>query len=208
MALIIIILAALAVKALALKFPSLVKESSEDSTITDLTALVRPSPIENSGIYSEALLILNTMQASPSCHRLAASKLLNSCQSIEGAPSDTEPSLDDVKSIYAAQLAMCEIISTGAAIPQQCESLTPGHELGGRRVSSGIASGGRRRSDGKTGNEQLSQCLQALESRPQWWTSYSNSRQNAVVMCRAARVDIEKGMWAKSFVGPISRLGR
>ena len=198
MALIFIILAALAVEALGLKFPSLVKEFHEDSTVTDLTALVRPSPIESSGIYSEALQILTSMQASPSCHRLAASKLLNSCQSIEGAPSDTEPSLDDVKSLYAAQLAMCEIISAGSAIPQQCKPLTPGYESKGRRGFYGIVSEGRQRPDHNSGNAQLSQCLQALESRPQWWTSYSNSRQNAVVMCRATRVEIEKGTQAKS----------
>jgi hypothetical protein len=203
MALIFIILATLAIEALALKFPSLVKEASEDSTVTDLTALVMPSPIENSGIYSDALQILNSMQASPSCHRLAASKLLNSCQSIEGAPSNTEPSLDDIKSIYAAQLAMCEIISAGSTTPQQCKPLTPGHETRGRRGFSGIASGGNHRPDEIAVKKQLGQCLQALESRPQWWTSYSNSRQNAVVMCRAARVEIEKGMCAKSFDSPV-----
>ena len=194
MALILTILAVLAIEALALKFPSLVKGPSEGGTATDLTALVRPSPTENSAVYSEALRILTSMQASPSCHRLAASNLLNSCQSIEGAPSDTESSLDDVKAIYAAQLAMCEIFSAGSAIPQQCNPLNPQHETRGRRGFSGIASGGRQRSDNKHVNEQLSQCLQALESRPQWWTSYSNSRQNAVVMCRAARVEIEKSM--------------
>ena len=193
MALIFIILAMLAVEAMALKFPSFVKESSEDGTVTDLISLVRPSPIENSAVYSEALQILASMQASPSCHRVAASSLLNSCQSIEGAPSDTEPPLDDVKAIYAAQLAMCEIISAGSAIPQQCKPLAPGHETKGRRGFSGIAGGGRQRSDDNYGKKRLSQCLQALESRPQWWTSYSNSRQNAVVMCRAARVEIEKG---------------
>jgi hypothetical protein len=35
-------------------------------------------------------------------------------------------------------------------------------------------------------------CLRGLESRPQWWTSYSNSRQNAIVICQAARIEIEK----------------
>ena len=202
MALIFIILAALAVEALAMKFPSLVKESSEDGTVTDLTALVRPSPVENSAIYYEALQILTSMQASPSCHRMAAAKLLNSCQSIEGAPSATEASLDDVKSIYAAQLAMCEIVSAGSVIPQQCKPLTPGQESKGRRGFSGIAAGGRQRPD-RSDNEQLGQCLQALESRPQWWTSYSNSRQNAVVMCRAARVEIEKGMSAETQICPL-----
>ena len=193
MALILILFAVLATEALALKFPSLVKEPTGDSTATDLTAIVRPSPIEKSAVYSEALQILTSIQASPSCHRLAASNLLNSCQSIEEAPSDTEPSLDDVKAIYAAQLAICEIISAGSAVPQQCKPLTPRHETKGRRGFSGIASGGSQRPNDKHGSEHLSQCLQALESRPQWWTSYSNSRQNAVIMCRAARVEIEKG---------------
>ncbi|KAI9925205.1 hypothetical protein MW887_006125 [Aspergillus wentii] len=40
--------------------------------------------------------------------------------------------------------------------------------------------------------EVLGSCLKSLESRPQWWTSYSNSRQNAVVICQAARVENEK----------------
>jgi len=31
-----------------------------------------------------------------------------------------------------------------------------------------------------------------LESRPQWWISYSNARQNAVLMCHAARHEVEK----------------
>ncbi|OKL55663.1 hypothetical protein UA08_08963 [Talaromyces atroroseus] len=38
----------------------------------------------------------------------------------------------------------------------------------------------------------VEKCLSGLESRPQWWTSYSNSRQNAIVICQAARVETEK----------------
>ncbi|GLA81240.1 hypothetical protein AtubIFM56815_004882 [Aspergillus tubingensis] len=38
----------------------------------------------------------------------------------------------------------------------------------------------------------LESCLRSLESRPQWWTSYSNSRQNAVVICQAARFENER----------------
>lgn len=40
--------------------------------------------------------------------------------------------------------------------------------------------------------ELLEQCLRTLESRPQWWTSYSNSRQNALVICHASRIETEK----------------
>ena len=196
MALSLIILATLAIEGLAFKFPSSVKIPPEDGAITDLTALVRPSLSERSGVYSDALLILTSMQASPSCHRLAASKLLNSCQSIEGSSSTIEHSLDDIKSTYAAQLAMCEIISAGSAVPQQCKPLTPEYETSRRRGVSRAVGGGRQTSGPGPSHEYLSQCLQALESRPQWWTSYSNSRQNAVVMCRASRVEIEKGKYA------------
>ena len=121
------------------------------------------------------------MQSSPSCNRLATSTLLDSCQSVDGSNQNAEDSLEDVRSVYAAQLAMCEIVSAGSAIPQTCKSLgiSPNiHQISGFKAIRG---------------DKLSLCLQSLESKPQWWTSYSNSKQNAIVMCRAARVDIEKG---------------
>ena len=161
----------------------------------DLSNLIRPLPVDQSGMYSQALQLLSSMQASPSCNRLATSMLLNSCQTIEGTTHNIEATLDDIRSVYAAQLAMCEISSTGSSIPQECKSLQPVNELPGSQDSQKLSSEGNVRSGIKrnVGKHQLSQCLRSLESRPQWWTSYSNSRQNAMVMCQAARVDIEKG---------------
>lgn len=40
--------------------------------------------------------------------------------------------------------------------------------------------------------KDLEQCLRSLESRPQWWTSYSNNRQNAMIICQASRIEAEK----------------
>lgn len=161
----------------------------------DLSILVRPLPVDQSGIYSQALQLLSSMQASPSCNRLAASTLLNSCQNIEGSTHYIEANLDDIRSIYAAQLAMCEISSAGLTIPQECKPLQPVNQPPGLQDSQRHPSEGNVRPgiDKSVGKRQLSQCLRLLESRPQWWTSYSNSRQNAMVMCQAARVDIEKG---------------
>ena len=150
----------------------------------DLTALVRPMPDDQAGIYSHALQLLSAMQGSPSCNRIAASMLLDSCHSIDGSIQDAETSFEDARSIYAAQLAMCEIVSAESPIPDSCRSLIPVLDS---KVHQPLPQKSIRKG-------QLSQCLQSLESRPQWWTSYSNSRQNAVVMCQAARVDIEKGM--------------
>ena len=123
------------------------------------------------------------MQGSPSCNRLAALTLLDSCQTIDGSDPNAEDFLEDMRSVYAARLAMCEIVGAGSAVPPPCKSLdvssgTTVHQ------TSGIKNIRR---------DQLGQCLQSLESKPQWWTSYSIMKHNAMVMCQAARVDIEKG---------------
>lgn len=161
----------------------------------DLSVLVRPLPVDQSGIYSQALQLLGSMQASPSCNRLAASTLLSSCQNIEESTHNIEATLDDVRSIYAAQLAMCEISSTGLTIPRECKPLQSVNEPQGLQGSQKHSSEGNLRlaNDRNVRKRQLRLCLRSLESRPQWWTSYSNSRQNAMIMCQAARVDIEKG---------------
>lgn len=143
----------------------------------DLTALIRPEPVDQTGIYTHALQLLSSMQGSPSCNRLAASTLLDSCHSIDGSIPNAEGSVEDMRSVYAAQLAMCEIVSAGSAIPQPCKSLEVSEMNRGFK---------------QIRRDQLGLCLQSLESKPQWWTSYSNSKQNAMVMCQAARVDIEK----------------
>lgn len=127
MALVFIVLVALALKISAIKVRTSAIDPQQHDTVADLIALVRPSSTEESGVYSEAFQILTGMQASPSCNRLAASKLLNSCQFIQGSKPDNESFLDDTKSIYAAQLAMCEITSAGAMVPQRCRSLAPEH---------------------------------------------------------------------------------
>lgn len=153
------------------------------------------------GVYSQALSLLNSMNNAPSCNRLAASTLLESCQSIEGSTTGAESALDDVRSLYAARLAMCELVSAGSTIPSQCKPLQPLSAGSKQRGRKSAEANGNGRPPGVTGIEsrQLSQCLQSLESRPQWWTSYSNSRQNAMVMCQAVRADIEKGQSARRF---------
>ena len=149
----------------------------------DLTALIRPDPVDETGIYTNAIELLSSIQTSPSCNRLATSTLLESCQTLDGSSQNAEESLEDVRSVYAAQLAMCEIVSAGSAVPQTCKSLdvSPGTNIHQTSSFKNIR------------RNQLGLCLQSLESKPQWWTSYSNSKQNAMVMCQAARGDIEKG---------------
>ncbi|KAL8799158.1 MAG: hypothetical protein Q9182_006095 [Xanthomendoza sp. 2 TL-2023] len=156
----------------------------------DLTTLLRSSPDSQDRVYASALQVLESLKASPSCNRLAASALIRSCQSIDGSSSDPEGSLEDVKSVYAAQLAICEITDAGSMPPGSCDSFLPNNLISLNRKhhrSSNLPDSTTSAVKGK-----LSFCLHALESRPQHWTSYSNNRQNAVIMCQAARIDVEK----------------
>ena len=179
--------------------PSATKPHNIDDSGTDLTALIGSHLGDQSEVYTQAVQLLTSMQSSPSCNRLAASTLLTSCQSIEGSKTNAEGLLDDLKSVYAAQLAVCELTGAGSPIPQHCASLMWSESFPGKQGLRGFLSSRSEKLHGIAGSrdvdqKQLNQCLKSLESRPQWWTSYSNSRQNAVVMCQAARIEIDKGL--------------
>lgn len=146
----------------------------------DLTMLLRPTP--DHPTYAHALQLLSAFETSPSCMRVATSILMDSCQSIDGTRADSESSLDDLRSLYAAQLAICEIVGANSVIPEPCKRLAPIPEMGLRQ----------NKGANNVGN-QLGHCLEALHTRTQSWTSYSNNRQNAVVICHACRVDVDKG---------------
>ena len=158
-------------------------------------------------LYSQALSIIVSLETSPSCNRLATATLLDSCQSLEHSTKaedsrgQLESELDQVKSVYAARLAVCELTGAHANSPYECSALMPTENLKWRdRVKTFLTRDGQSKgrsghvlTDDRLTHKQLGQCLRSLETRPQWWTSYSNARQNAVVMCRAVRTDIDRG---------------
>jgi len=160
---------------------SLSPKSVSVEATDDLTMLVKPASSGHSEVFSHALELLSSMQSAPSCNRVATSNLLKDCKSIEGPSTNVQPALEDIRSTYAAQLAVCEVRGAGLQIPPYCD------------ISFASDASKSTRGFDRPGSAQLRHCLKSLESRPQWWTSYSNSRQNAVVLCQAARVEIEKG---------------
>ncbi|KAI4234604.1 MAG: hypothetical protein LQ352_008166 [Teloschistes flavicans] len=157
---------------------------------TDLTTLLQDTATGSNQVYTHALQVLESLKASPSCHRLAASTLIHSCQTVDGSSTNSEGSLEDLKSIYAAQLAICEITEAGSGPPKSCDAFLPRDQA---RLSQTLYHDLHQDNglDSKL-KSQLSTCLQSLESRPQHWTSYSNNRQNAVIMCQAARIHVDK----------------
>lgn len=157
----------------------------------DLVNLIRSRTSQHDSVFSNAVQLLESMKSSPSCSRIAAMKLLTSCQDLSNSESDGASeimkTLDRVKSIYAARLALCELSGAGASIPKSCSSIQIAPDKRYNESSVDVID---------TINEypttMIEGCLSGLESKPQWWTSYSNSRQNAIVICQAARIEIEK----------------
>ncbi|PWY83745.1 hypothetical protein BO94DRAFT_519292 [Aspergillus sclerotioniger CBS 115572] len=162
----------------------------------NMASLLKSINEERDVLFSEALGLLESMNASPSCNRMAVSKLVASCQSIGGrsvtATTNTFVTLEHVRSLYAARLAICELNEAGAAVPPPCIPITV--QLPQKKGIFGISSNYKPRFNAveSVSKGQLETCLKLLESRPQWWTSYSNSRQNAVVICQAARFESER----------------
>jgi hypothetical protein len=160
----------------------------------DLASFLHTQPAHQGDVFSQALQLLDSLNSSPSCNRIAASRLLTSCQSIKERADEhgkaAAETLDFIKSLYAARLAICELTGAGATLPADCSPVAPSLQRHKQALNSHqniLAS-----EEEQIPSGQLERCLKSLESRPQWWTSYSNSRQNAVVMCQAARIEIDK----------------
>ncbi len=195
---------------------SLLTDSTDASSVSQITSisdyqaelmsLIKTPGLHEPEFFQKAATLIQSQKSVPSCALQAAMTLLGSCRDIDGSndnghgsTGDHEGMLERIKSTYAARLAVCELLEAGADVPAQCSSLTsPKRPKTARSFSDflfKVKRGAETAGDGKADDakDALSQCLWSLESRPQWWTSYSNSRQNAVVMCQAMRGQIERG---------------
>ncbi|KAJ5671960.1 hypothetical protein N7507_001087 [Penicillium longicatenatum] len=163
-----------------------IQRGNEDSRLD-----IKTNTSQQDEIFTHAIQILDSMKSSPSCHRIAATKLVTSCQEIGGKREEYE-ALDQTRSVYAARLAICELEGAGSSTPPQCHPLTvppvePKFRFNFMARSKQSDSG-----DTEYPKKVLELCLKTLEARPQWWISYSNNRQNAMVICQAARTETEK----------------
>ncbi|KAL4748683.1 hypothetical protein BDW72DRAFT_214597 [Aspergillus terricola var. indicus] len=148
-------------------------------------------------LFTKALQLLETLNSSSSCNKLAATKLVTSCKSIgrnteSTGGSDTYLTLERVRSLYAARLAICELREAGVPTPSACRSVNrfqpPRRGLWGRHTRNSLVTD----DFDNIPKADSEPCIRVLESRPQWWTSYSNSKQNAVIICQASRIEIDK----------------
>ena len=160
-----------------------------------------------SGTIQQTLDLIKNVETLPSCAKIASSALLHSCSALEGSIKHDESELargsdlfiEEEADIYSARLAVCELSGADFSIPPPCRSFVPAAQTSKKRGIRAFWS-----KDGPTqptGAFQyydeititnLQHCRKALGSTSQSWTSYSNNRQNAVVMCRAMRSEIER----------------
>ncbi|KAL4865598.1 hypothetical protein BDV12DRAFT_200008 [Aspergillus spectabilis] len=168
------------------------------SEVGDLISFLKSRAQNQDESFTQATELLESIKlSSPSCNQVAASKLITSCESIGRKPdismdSDTYLALENVRSLYAARLAVCELSGAGASTPSPCRQINapPGKQK--RGFDFFFKHNAATVTTESVPREVLEPCLKSLESRPQWWTSYSNNRQNAVVICQAARIENEK----------------
>jgi hypothetical protein len=159
-------------------------------------------PVYDPEVYSQAIVILESLRSAPSCHRAATISLIDSCQSLETSEGGNTL-LSEVREKYAARLAMCELMGAKVQLPSQCEIFTMSERHCKRKNSGSLMSKFRRASNiehestaacfAETSLAHLNHCLGAIHNKPQWWTSYSNALQNVLIVCQASRGAVEQG---------------
>ncbi|KAK6503159.1 hypothetical protein TWF481_008192 [Arthrobotrys musiformis] len=112
--------------------------------------------------YEDSLALINSLNLPHSC-------LYSSLTESIIAKCSTSPTVLDgeEKNFFATKLAICELSSANIDYPRDCR---------GNIQSS----------------KDLNRCIKKLESRPQWWTSWSNCIQSVGVICQAVREEAER----------------
>jgi hypothetical protein len=176
--------------------------TADAAPTVNVDSLFQYTTSRNHRVITQAVDFVVSMQTAPTCTRMAASHLMNECKLLEHAPdfakSRPDAYLDSVKTEYAAKLAVCELLSAqpnNPTPPLNCDILVPASKHCGKGGSWWHARP-EIPSDKQCYPEfkeyHYTQCLKSLQSTPQYWTSFSNARQNAVVMCQASRDVIER----------------
>ena len=155
----------------------------------------------------QTLEMIENVKSLSSCAKIASSALLHACSALDGSiqhdgtdlKQGSDLLVDEEADIYAARLAVCELSGADFSIPKECKAFVPTERTKKKRSIRGFWSNDGPSEPGslfqhydEITQTNLQQCRKALGSTPQSWTSFSNNRQNAVVMCRAMRSEVDK----------------
>jgi hypothetical protein len=154
-------------------------------------------------VYTKAMLELRRLEEQPVCHRLAAQLLMNNCRTLEGVDEERY----DFNSVhlqrhhvesFAASLAICDLERARFTIPRSC---SPFKVLGLQQAA--------RDGNGKleVSPEEVGDCLASLALDHSHWNTWISYRDKALLFCKAARLDIDKGM-SNACLGGLSSTDR
>lgn len=161
----------------------------------NLTELLNLRPVNNELVWTHVVELLNNVSDKPFCHQAAIHKLLTSCQSVKEDARNPRPAaevLEKLKTISAARFAVCEIREALAATPSQCAPLMVNSAGNHPESFSYTVKLSTDTAVERIPDQDVQACLKALESKPQSWTSYSNSKQQIAMICDASRTEIIK----------------
>ncbi|KAK5123626.1 hypothetical protein LTR85_002664 [Meristemomyces frigidus] len=154
-----------------------------------------------------SLKTLRDLESSPSCNKVATAALIHSCSTLDGSVTPTDNDItrgidlviQEEINVYAARLAICELNSAKASVPPACKAFVPTFRSTERTSWAGYLT---RAGPSKPRQmypdydeiteESLAQCLSALHSSGQAWTSFTSSKTSALLMCQSMRGEIDR----------------
>jgi hypothetical protein len=140
-------------------------------------------------IFTKAMLELKRLEEEPTCHRVAVQLLMNNCKGLDNIGDEEFQSGNGhlqkhhVES-FAASLAICDLERGRFVIPYACNLFTSDNLYRTARDGKGKL---------QVSLQQVGGCLEALGQDHSHWNTWLSYRDKAILFCRAARYDIEKG---------------
>lgn len=146
-----------------------------------------------SGLYELALTDLMKLGKESTCHQITTKLYMSSCQLFQELEVHSHGSLvtrgggrlQDYIDSFAISRAICDLETAHAVIPEACGLFREPALL---RVMNSKDTQGL-----DISHEQIGQCMKALHSDQKSWTSYNSNKESATLLCRASRLDIDKG---------------
>lgn len=141
-------------------------------------------------IYNKAILELKALEEKPVCHRVAVQLHMNNCQDLkESGDADYELGESQLQrhhiESFAASLAICDLESGSFDIPRACALFRSPALLRASRDMKGQL---------KVSPKQVGACMEALGQIDSMWNSWLSYRDKTLLLCRAYRLDIDKGV--------------
>lgn len=149
----------------------------------DLAELLTLRDMDEDPLLEKAMNVIDSIATRSTCHQAATGQLLVTCKAAAGkdmaAGEGKHDLLERAKSVYAVRLSVCETGEGRAAIPAICKPILaiPRHLNREFEVVNSVS---------------LPPCLEALMAEHYYWTSYSNSRQDANTLCQAVTLEASR----------------